>query len=54
VFKKALRPTMIVANDESEHRAVNQRDPDQHGRADGKDLQQRGVLLDGKSGHPRT
>jgi hypothetical protein len=50
VFKKTLRPMMIVANDASEHRAVHERDSDEHGCADGKNLQQRGVRSDGKSG----
>ena len=50
VFKKTLGPTMIVANDASEHRAVHERDSDEHGCADGKNLQQRGVRSDGKSG----
>ena len=53
MFKKTLRPVMIVSNNPSDDRAMHQRDGDQHGCTDRKDLEQRWIGSDVKDGQPR-
>ena len=53
MFKKTLRPVMIVANDPSDDRAMHERDGHEHGCTDRKDFQQRWIGSDVKYRQPR-